>query len=131
MNWSVEFNTPPVVLNDGTLEHREDGVPPGTQPHHYVNYYISLHPNPDAQKMKKVKPFRERKTPYADTISDMKRPFDHPRDLPTHVVHNLETGQTTSKPPHEDFYLDGHRMPPCNKGFTGYEGLPLDYKGPM
>eukprot|EP00971_Amphidinium_carterae_P093465 1849843-Amphidinium_carterae.1 len=35
--------------------------------------------------MKKVKPFRERKTPYPDTISDMKRPFDHPRDMPTHT----------------------------------------------
>eukprot|EP00971_Amphidinium_carterae_P350649 6491669-Amphidinium_carterae.2 len=57
-NWSVEFNSPPVVLNDGTVEHREDVrfkigveavyslipmqcVPPGTQPHHYVNYYVS------------------------------------------------------------------------------------------
>eukprot|EP00971_Amphidinium_carterae_P290385 5765668-Amphidinium_carterae.1 len=66
------------------------GVPPGTQPHHYVNYYISLHQNPDAVKMKEVKPFRERQTPYPDTISDMKRPLDHPRDMPTHVVHNLE-----------------------------------------
>eukprot|EP00971_Amphidinium_carterae_P112243 2223362-Amphidinium_carterae.2 len=64
-NWSVEFNTLPVVLNDGSTEKQEDvrfrigveavysmynsdGVPPGTVPHHYVNYYVSLHPNPDA-----------------------------------------------------------------------------------
>eukprot|EP00971_Amphidinium_carterae_P160302 3177813-Amphidinium_carterae.1 len=66
------------------------GVPTGTIPHHYVNYYVSLHPNPDAAKIKKAKPYRERKSPYADTVSDMKRPFDHPRDMPTHVVHNLE-----------------------------------------
>eukprot|EP00971_Amphidinium_carterae_P025729 507652-Amphidinium_carterae.2 len=119
-NWSVEFNTPPVVLNDGTVEQREDvrfkigveavyslipfqGVPPGTQPHHYVNYYVSLHPNPDAQKMKKVKPYRERKTPYADTISDMKRPFDHPRDMPTHVIHNIEVRDLPSLPRNLDW----------------------------
>eukprot|EP00971_Amphidinium_carterae_P285205 5661755-Amphidinium_carterae.1 len=60
------------------------GVPTGTVPHHYVNCYVSLHQNPDALKIKKAKPFRERKSPYADTVSDMKRPFDHPRDMPTH-----------------------------------------------
>eukprot|EP00971_Amphidinium_carterae_P075651 1494577-Amphidinium_carterae.1 len=62
--------------------YNSDGMPPGTVPHHYVNYYVSLHPNPDVVKIKKAKPFRERKSPYAETISDMKRPFDHPRDLP-------------------------------------------------
>eukprot|EP00971_Amphidinium_carterae_P130776 2590609-Amphidinium_carterae.1 len=73
-NWSIEFNTPPVVLPDGSLENREDlrfrlgvepvysvyngqGVPPGTIPHHYVSYYVSLHPNPDAEKIKRAKPF--------------------------------------------------------------------------
>eukprot|EP00971_Amphidinium_carterae_P126972 2515720-Amphidinium_carterae.2 len=66
-------------------------------------YYVSLHPNPDAQKMKKVKPFRERKTPYPDTISDMKRPFDHPRDMPTHVVHNLEVRDLPSLPRNLDW----------------------------
>eukprot|EP00971_Amphidinium_carterae_P268339 5323912-Amphidinium_carterae.1 len=90
-NWTLEFNTPPVVLNDGSTEVREDlrfrvgvepvysmynlqGVPPGSVPHHYV----STHPNTDVVKFKKAKPYRERKTPYPDTISDMKRPFDHP-----------------------------------------------------
>eukprot|EP00971_Amphidinium_carterae_P092185 1825429-Amphidinium_carterae.1 len=58
------------------------GVPTGSVPHHYVNYYVSLHPNPDAAKIKKAKPFRERKSPYADTVSDMKRPFGYPRDMP-------------------------------------------------
>eukprot|EP00971_Amphidinium_carterae_P142446 2821660-Amphidinium_carterae.1 len=35
------------------------------------------------------------------------------------------------KPPYQDFYLDGCRIPPFRTGFTGYEGLPLSYKGPM
>eukprot|EP00971_Amphidinium_carterae_P172829 3425918-Amphidinium_carterae.3 len=35
------------------------------------------------------------------------------------------------QPPYENFYLDGCRFPPCNERFTGYEGLPMDYKGPM
>eukprot|EP00971_Amphidinium_carterae_P005691 112941-Amphidinium_carterae.1 len=64
--------------------YNSQGVPPGAVPHHYVSYYVSTHPNPDVVKFKKAKPFRERKTPYPDTISDMKRPFDHPRDMPTH-----------------------------------------------
>eukprot|EP00971_Amphidinium_carterae_P091765 1816612-Amphidinium_carterae.1 len=34
-------------------------------------------------------------------------------------------------PPYEDFYLDGCPIPPFNKGFAGYEGLSMDYKGPM
>eukprot|EP00971_Amphidinium_carterae_P134701 2669524-Amphidinium_carterae.2 len=59
-NWSVEINTPPVVLDNGKTEDREDvrfkigieaiyslypqdGVPTGTNPHHYVNYYVSWH----------------------------------------------------------------------------------------
>eukprot|EP00971_Amphidinium_carterae_P151573 3004822-Amphidinium_carterae.1 len=67
-----------------------DGVPPGSIPHHYVSYYVSLYPNEDVAKFPKAKPFRERKTPYPDTISDMKRPFDHSHDMPTHVVHNIE-----------------------------------------
>eukprot|EP00971_Amphidinium_carterae_P163949 3250411-Amphidinium_carterae.1 len=35
------------------------------------------------------------------------------------------------KPPYEDFFLDGCRIPPYRTGLTGYEGLPLSYKGPM
>eukprot|EP00971_Amphidinium_carterae_P245529 4875925-Amphidinium_carterae.1 len=51
-NWTLEVDTPPVILKDGTTETREDlrfrigvepvysryendGVPPGTIPHHY------------------------------------------------------------------------------------------------
>eukprot|EP00971_Amphidinium_carterae_P108555 2149253-Amphidinium_carterae.1 len=66
-NWTWEFNTPPVVLNDGSTEVREDlrfrigvepvysmynlqGVPPGSVPHHYVSYYVSTHPNADVVK---------------------------------------------------------------------------------
>eukprot|EP00971_Amphidinium_carterae_P013771 271315-Amphidinium_carterae.1 len=54
-NWTLEVDTPPVVLNDGSFEDREDlrfrigvepvysmhglqGVPPGSIPHHYVQY---------------------------------------------------------------------------------------------
>eukprot|EP00971_Amphidinium_carterae_P081062 1603902-Amphidinium_carterae.1 len=33
--------------------------------------------------------------------------------------------------PYENFYLDGHRIPPYSMGLTGYENLSLDYKGPM
>eukprot|EP00971_Amphidinium_carterae_P054174 1066916-Amphidinium_carterae.1 len=60
----MEFNTPPMILKDGSAENREDlrfrigvepiysryeneGVPPGTIPHHYVCYYVSTHPNED------------------------------------------------------------------------------------
>eukprot|EP00971_Amphidinium_carterae_P322382 6407351-Amphidinium_carterae.3 len=53
--------------------------------------------------MKKVKPFWEQKTPYADTISDMKRPFDHPRDMPTHVVHHLEVRDLPTLPRNLDW----------------------------
>eukprot|EP00971_Amphidinium_carterae_P191577 3801646-Amphidinium_carterae.1 len=35
------------------------------------------------------------------------------------------------KPPYEDFYLDGCRISPFRTGLTGYEGLPLNHKGPM
>eukprot|EP00971_Amphidinium_carterae_P188526 3742143-Amphidinium_carterae.1 len=35
------------------------------------------------------------------------------------------------QPPYEDFYLDGCRIPPYGTGLTGYETLPLSYKGPM
>eukprot|EP00971_Amphidinium_carterae_P213433 4235779-Amphidinium_carterae.1 len=35
------------------------------------------------------------------------------------------------KPPYEDYYLDGCRLAPFRTGLTGYEGLPLSYKGPM
>eukprot|EP00971_Amphidinium_carterae_P156583 3103876-Amphidinium_carterae.1 len=35
------------------------------------------------------------------------------------------------QPPYENFYLDGCRIPPFEKGLTGYENLSLDYKGPM
>eukprot|EP00971_Amphidinium_carterae_P104974 2078712-Amphidinium_carterae.2 len=114
-NWTMEDNTPPVVLKDGSTEDRSDlrfrigvepvysmnnvqGVLPGTMPHHYVNYYVSAFPNPDVTKFKKAKPYRERKTPYPDTISDMKRPFDHPRDMPLHVVHNIEVRDLPSLP---------------------------------
>eukprot|EP00971_Amphidinium_carterae_P111127 2201345-Amphidinium_carterae.1 len=51
-NWTMEVNSPPVTLKDGSVEQREDlrfrlgvepvysryyndGVPPGTVPHHY------------------------------------------------------------------------------------------------
>eukprot|EP00971_Amphidinium_carterae_P140100 2776199-Amphidinium_carterae.1 len=119
-NWSIQFNTPPVVLTDGSLENREDvrfrigvepvysayngqGVPPGTIPHHYVSYYVSLHPNLDAEKIKRARNFRERKTPYADTLSDVKRPFDHPRDMPMHVVCNLEVRDLPSLPRNLDW----------------------------
>eukprot|EP00971_Amphidinium_carterae_P112242 2223362-Amphidinium_carterae.1 len=33
----------------------------------------------------------------------MKRPFDHPRDLPTHVVHNLEVRDLPSLPRNLDW----------------------------
>eukprot|EP00971_Amphidinium_carterae_P016182 319049-Amphidinium_carterae.1 len=75
-----------------------DGVPPGTVPHHYVSYYVSTHPNEDVSKYPKAKPFRERKTPYPDLISDMKRPSDHPRDMPPHVVYNLEVRDLPTLP---------------------------------
>eukprot|EP00971_Amphidinium_carterae_P301425 5989030-Amphidinium_carterae.1 len=68
-NWTLEFNTPQVVLNDGSTEDREDlhfrigvqpvysmynlqGVPPGAVPHHYVSNYVSTHPNPDVDHTK-------------------------------------------------------------------------------
>eukprot|EP00971_Amphidinium_carterae_P066783 1322349-Amphidinium_carterae.1 len=35
------------------------------------------------------------------------------------------------QPPYADFYLDGCRIPPYGTGLTGYETLPLSYKGPM
>eukprot|EP00971_Amphidinium_carterae_P226065 4483931-Amphidinium_carterae.1 len=35
------------------------------------------------------------------------------------------------QPPYEDFYLDGHRIPPYSMGLTEYENLSLEYKGPM
>eukprot|EP00971_Amphidinium_carterae_P206261 4092993-Amphidinium_carterae.3 len=114
-NWSLEVNTPAVNLDNGKTEDREDvrfkigveavysltpqqGVPRGTIPHHYVNYYVSLFPNPDSGKVNKVKNYRERKTPYPDTQSDMRRPFDHPRDMPMHIVHCMEIGDLPHLP---------------------------------
>eukprot|EP00971_Amphidinium_carterae_P280096 5560221-Amphidinium_carterae.2 len=75
--WTLEFNTAPVVLSDGSTENREDlrfrigveavysmhnlqGVPTETIPHYYVNCYVSLHPKPDAIKIKTAKPFCKR-----------------------------------------------------------------------
>eukprot|EP00971_Amphidinium_carterae_P134007 2655328-Amphidinium_carterae.1 len=78
--------------------YHNEGVPPGTIPHHYVSYYVSTHPNEDIAKYPKAKPFRERKTPYPDLISDMKRPFDHPHDMPTYVVYNLEVRDLPTLP---------------------------------
>eukprot|EP00971_Amphidinium_carterae_P174813 3465170-Amphidinium_carterae.1 len=63
-NWTREVDTPPVILKDGSSKSQEDlrfrigvepvylrydndGVPPGTVPHHYVSYYVSTHPNED------------------------------------------------------------------------------------
>eukprot|EP00971_Amphidinium_carterae_P159196 3156191-Amphidinium_carterae.1 len=82
------------------------GVPPGSVPHNYVSYYVSTHPNADVVKFKKAnaaKPYRERKTPYPDTISDMKRPFDHPRDMPVHVVHNIVVRDLPTLPRNMDW----------------------------
>eukprot|EP00971_Amphidinium_carterae_P179690 3563761-Amphidinium_carterae.1 len=104
------------------MEHREDvRRASGTQLHRHVNYYVSLHPNPDAQKMKKVKPFRERKTPYADTISDMKRPFDHPRDMPTHVVHHLEVRDLPTLPRNLDWCFPELNMYAQTNHFTAVD----------
>eukprot|EP00971_Amphidinium_carterae_P175286 3474832-Amphidinium_carterae.1 len=79
------------------------GVPTGTISHHYVTYYVSVHPNPDEVKIKKAKPFRKRKSPYADTVSDMKRPFDIPCDMPTHVVYNLKVRDLPTLPRNLDW----------------------------
>eukprot|EP00971_Amphidinium_carterae_P199444 3958193-Amphidinium_carterae.1 len=49
----------------------------------------------------------------------------------THVYNPIPWTAECVMPPYPNFYLDGHRMPPCSKGFTGYEFLPLDYTGPM
>eukprot|EP00971_Amphidinium_carterae_P196612 3901902-Amphidinium_carterae.1 len=58
-------------------------------------------------------------------MSDLKPPSKNQVFIP--ISWNAECVQL----PYEDFYLDGCRLPPFNKGFTGYEGLSMDYKGPM
>eukprot|EP00971_Amphidinium_carterae_P156999 3112060-Amphidinium_carterae.1 len=49
----------------------------------------------------------------------------------SHVYIPIPWDAECVKPPYEDFYLDGCRIPPFRTGLTGYEGLPLSYKGPM
>eukprot|EP00971_Amphidinium_carterae_P152256 3017731-Amphidinium_carterae.1 len=48
-----------------------------------------------------------------------------------HVYIPIPWNANCVKPPYEDFYLDGCRIAPSRAGLTGYEGLPLSYKGPM
>eukprot|EP00971_Amphidinium_carterae_P155795 3089236-Amphidinium_carterae.1 len=44
-----------------------------------------------------------RESRHADTVSDMKRPFDISRDMPTHVVHNLEVRDLPTLPRNLDW----------------------------
>eukprot|EP00971_Amphidinium_carterae_P179075 3551852-Amphidinium_carterae.1 len=41
----------------------------------------------------------------------------------SHVYIPIPWDAECVKPPYEDFYLDGCRIPPFRTGLTGYEGL--------
>eukprot|EP00971_Amphidinium_carterae_P122045 2416887-Amphidinium_carterae.1 len=56
---------------------------------------------------------------------------DHTPPSGSHVYIPIPWIADYVKPPYEDFYLDGCRIPPYGTGLTGYEGLPLSYKSPM
>eukprot|EP00971_Amphidinium_carterae_P311578 6192714-Amphidinium_carterae.2 len=48
-----------------------------------------------------------------------------------HVFTPIQWNADCVTPPYEEFYLDGCRLSPFRAGLTGYEALPLSYKGPM
>eukprot|EP00971_Amphidinium_carterae_P147371 2920344-Amphidinium_carterae.1 len=77
----------------------------------------------------------ERYNPIGSNIPGFNSPVDRMSELRpasgTHVFIPIPWNAECVTPPYANFYLDGHRVPPCNKGLTGYEFFALDYTGPM
>eukprot|EP00971_Amphidinium_carterae_P104973 2078712-Amphidinium_carterae.1 len=72
--------------------------------------------------------------PISYTIIGFDSPVSMMSDLAppsgSHVYIPIPWDAECVKPPYEDF-LDGCRIPPLRTGLTGYDALPLSYKGPM
>eukprot|EP00971_Amphidinium_carterae_P244077 4846504-Amphidinium_carterae.2 len=82
----------------------------------------------DSQVMQSYKPISHTIIGFDLPVSSMSDLVPPSND---HVFTPIQWNADCVKPPYEDFYLDGCRISPFRTGLTGYEGLPLSYKGPM
>eukprot|EP00971_Amphidinium_carterae_P141084 2795895-Amphidinium_carterae.1 len=99
----------------------------------YKEWHAALHAVPlavarDSEVMTSYKPICRDIIGFDLPVSSMSDLVPPSKD---HVFIPILWNAECVKPPYEDFYLDGCRIPPFNKGFTGYEGLPLNFKGPL
>eukprot|EP00971_Amphidinium_carterae_P138409 2742684-Amphidinium_carterae.1 len=97
----------------------------------YKEWYADLHAVPiavarDSEVITSYKAIRHDIIGFDLPVSSMSDLVPPSKD---HVFIPIPWNAECVKPPYEDFYLDGRRIPPFNKGFTGYEGLPLNFKG--